>query len=189
MSLCFECQLKTMGVTVHTAHHLAPKAGQPSMLVSLQFRNDPSLLTGHHRSTNRSQPSLNASSRRWAWQCTLHTLHQGLVNLQCWSAFNFAMTPPFLPVITAAPSEPKPTIFFVQSCVSKPTCFIAVFSALQSYGDSSFNDSDSSTPFRLQSSWLRFRLQHNFYERFRLQHCFSVRNNACPRQVIIYSDK
>ena len=117
--------------------------------------------------------SLNASSRRWAWQCTLHTLHQGLVNLQCWSAFNFAMTLPFLPVITATPSEPKPTIFFVQSCVSKPTRSIAVFSALQSWGDSSFNDSDSSTPFRfrLQSSWLRFRLQHNFYERFRLQHC------------------
>ena len=85
--------------------------------------------------------SLNASSRRWAWQCTLHTLHQGLVNLQCWSAFNFAMTPLFLPVITAAPSEPKPTIFFVQSCVSKPTRSIAVFSALQSWGDSSFNDS------------------------------------------------
>ena len=24
----------------------------------------------------------------------VHTLHQGLVSLKCWSAFNFAMTPP-----------------------------------------------------------------------------------------------
>ena len=50
----FECQLKMTGVAVHTAH-LAPRAGQPSMLVSLQFRNDPSLLTGHHRSTIRTE--------------------------------------------------------------------------------------------------------------------------------------
>ena len=48
---------------------------------------------------------------------------------------------------------------------------------VQTRGDSTFNDSDSSTPFRfrfrLQSSWLRFRLQHYFYERFRLRFRFN----------------
>ena len=67
----------------------------------------------------------------------------------------------------------------------------------QTWGDSSFNDSDSdsSTPFRFrlrfQSSWLRFRLrfrlQHYLYERFRLRFRLRFDSDCSTAYTLILS--